>query len=158
MKVYNPYRSKYNHKYTNEICPFCNASIIHKQNIKKLESKYWRVFVNFFPILDGNVMIISKRHLEDTSKINLKEWKDLKIVIENTKDLLKKALNIDSFNIGINLGVNSGASVKHLHIQVIPRSEKQTKPAIAELIANLHVVKLSPSKLKKLLDSDDSLL
>lgn len=154
MKTYNPYRVGYNHNYNNKECPFCHTEIVEKQNIKQLESKSWMVFVNQYPILDGNLMLVSKRHIEDTSKINSDEWLELKEKIEQTKTILSKIFKTNSFNIGFNIGPDSGSSVKHLHWQVVPRQTREPANGFSTLIAGIHTVRLSPDELKqKILDS-----
>jgi len=153
MKVHNPYRLKYNHNYHNRNCPFCDKQIIKGQNIKPLEGKNWMVFVNQYPILDGNLMLVLKRHIEDTSKLSGSEWKELQLKIEQSKSVLSRILNTHSFNIGFNLGPDSGSSVKHLHWQIIPRLKNQPINGFAGFIAGIHTVRLSPEELKeKILD------
>ncbi len=149
MKVYNPYRLKYNHNYHNKNCPFCDRQIIEKQNIKPLEGKSWMIFVNQYPIFDGNLMLVLKRHAEDTSDLNKNEWGELQGLTEQTKTILLKIFDTKSFNIGFNVGPESGSSVKHLHWQIIPRVHHQPINGFAGFIANIHTVRMSPNELKK---------
>jgi ATP adenylyltransferase len=149
MKVYNPYRSKYDHNYNNPKCPFCNKKIIEKQNISSLEGKNWMVFINQYPILDGNLMLILKRHIEDTSELDKNEWEELQEKIEQAKTILSKIFDTKSFNIGFNIGADSGSSVKHLHWQIIPRANRQPINGFAGFIAGIQNVRMSPEELKK---------
>lgn len=149
MKVHNPYRSKYNHSYHNKKCPFCNNEVVKKQNIESLEGENWMVFVNQYPILDGNVMLVLKRHVEDTSELNKNEWVELQEKIEQTKTILSKIFDTKSFNIGFNIGPDSGSSVKHLHWQIIPRVNHQPINGFAGFIAGIQNVRMSPEELKE---------
>lgn len=149
MKVHNPYRSKYNHSYHNKSCPFCDKQIIKRQNIEPLEGKTWMVFANQYPILDGNLMLVLKRHVEDTSELDKNEWEELQEQIEQTKTILSKIFNTKSFNIGFNIGPDSGSSVKHLHWQIIPRINHQPINGFASFIAGIQTVRLSPEELRK---------
>lgn len=153
MKVYNPYRKEYRHSYHNEECPFCNKEVIEKQNVKLLEGENWMVFVNQYPILDGNLMLVLKRHTEDTSELDKNEWVELQGKIEQVKTVLSKVFNTKSFNIGFNVGPESGSSVKHLHWQVIPRMNHQPINGFAGFIAEIHSVRMSPEQLKKEIES-----
>ncbi|OQA83680.1 MAG: AP-4-A phosphorylase [Microgenomates group bacterium ADurb.Bin238] len=148
IKVHNPYRQKYHHSYNSDVCPFCNQEIIEKQNIKLLEGSYWMVFVNLYPILDGNLMLVTKRHVEDTSDLNENEWKELKEKIEETKAVLSRVFETKSFNVGFNVGPDSGSSVRHLHWQVIPRIDRQVMNGFSGFIAGIHTVRISPEELK----------
>lgn len=155
MKVYNPYRSRYSHNYHNEKCPFCSKEIVKKQNIGLLEGENWMVWVNQYPILDGNLMLVLKRHVEDTSELGKDEWEELQEKIEQTKTILSKIFDTKSFNIGFNIGPESGSSVKHLHWQIIPRTNHQPINGFAGFIAGIQSVRMSPEELKKkILDSN----
>ena len=149
MKVYNPYRLKYKHNYHNKSCPFCDNQIIEKQNIEQLEGKNWMVFVNQYPILDGDIMLVLKHHAEDASELDKDEWQELQEKIEQTKVILSRIFDTKSFNIGLNIGPESGSSVKHLHWQIIPRVNHQPVNGFAGFIADIHTVRMSPDELKK---------
>lgn len=149
MKVHNPYRSEYNHSYSHKECPFCNGEIIDKQNIKQLEGDSWMIFVNYYPLLDGNLMLVSKRHVEDLSELNEVEWDEFRVKLEESRRVLSKLLQTNSFNIGINIGSDSGSSVRHLHWQVVPRLKKQPVNGFAGLIAGIQTIRFSPEELKE---------
>jgi len=149
MKVHNPYRSKYNHSHHNKKYSFCNKVIVKKQNIKLLEGENWMVFVNQYSILDGNLMLVLKRHAKDTSELDKNEWEELQEKIEQTKTILSKIFDTKSFNIGFNISPDSGSSVKHLHWQIIPRVNHQPINGFAGFIAGIQNVRMSPEQLKK---------
>ncbi len=106
-------------------------------------------FVNQYPILDGNLMIVLKRHVEDTSELTDHEWQELQTKIEESKTILSKIFETNSFNIGFNIGPDSGSSVKHLHWQVIPRTKNQPVNGFAGFIADIHTLRASPEELKQ---------
>lgn len=111
------------------------------------------VFVNQYPILDGNLMLVLKRHIEDTSELNKDEWQELQEKIEQSKKILSEIFKTKSFNIGFNIGPDSGSSVKHFHCQVIPRVNHQPINGFAGFVAGIHTVRLSSEELKeKILD------
>lgn len=149
MKVHNPSRAKYSHDYQNTKCPFCDPEIVKKQNIEALESKKWMVFINQYPILDGNLMLVLKRHAEDSAELTSDDWQELHGKIEQVKVVLDKIFKTTSFNIGFNIGPDSGASVKHLHWQILPRVSRQPADSFTTLIADIHIVRLSPEELKE---------
>lgn len=152
MRVYNPDRKEYLKRIrTQKHCEFCDIKVIKKQACSSLESKYWRVFVAFYPYLNGNVMVISKRHIERIEKISSEEWADLQATIIKTQKRLGELFETKDFNIGINIGKNSGASIKHLHWQIIPRTKKQFS-TVLNLLADLQLISISGKDLKKMIE------
>ena len=151
MKIYDKNREKYIKKIEEKgfkICELCNPENLKKQECKNLKGKYWKVLVNKYPYLDGNVMVISTRHntfkIEDIKK---EEWAELHDIIKNTQKILAKIFNTKSFNVGINIGKEAGASLDHMHWQIIPRGKGT--PNSADILADLHSIKISPQDLKK---------
>ena len=49
---------------------------------------------------------------------------------------LKKSLNPDGFNIGINQGKSAGQSIDHLHINIIPRWHNDGGGSIHTIVNN----------------------
>ncbi len=112
------------YKYENNDCDFCSKEVIEDQGIKKFSTENWLVLASKYPYLDGNLMIIPKRHIIDFDELTGKEWQEFFEVLKNVKSALGEIFNTDSFNIALNIGENSGASIKHLHWQIIPRPKK----------------------------------
>ncbi len=100
--------------------------------------------------MDGNVMIVSIRHTEDIEEIRPNEWKDFGLVLVKTKKILGEVFEADSFNVGLNMGPQSGASIAHLHWQVIPRKFKNV--TVMNTFADLHIVAVSPEETKRRID------
>jgi len=149
MRVFDKNRTKYKKKFADESeCDFCQKS--ESQDCIGLTGKYWRVFVNNYPYMDGNVMIIPKKHLEKIEDISDEEWKDFGLTLKKTQKVLGKIFKTDSFNVGLNVGSESGASIPHLHWQVIPRKFKNI--TVTNTFADLYLVAVSPEETKRLID------
>lgn len=150
MKIYDKNRAKYIKKIENKkfkVCELCNPKNLKKQECKNLRGKYWTVIVNKYPYLDGNLMIISRRHdIFEIKDIKKEEWSELHEVIKNAQNRLAKIFNTKSFNIGINIGKEAGNSLEHMHWQIIPRGKEV--PNSANILADLHSIKISPWELK----------
>ncbi len=133
MKIFQKKRqekfAKYD--YANDDCDFCSKEVISEQGIKKLFSENWLVLASKYPYLDGNLLIIPKRHIVDIEQISAQEWQEFSRVLLKTKQVLADAFETDSFNIALNIGQNSGASLKHLHWQIVPRPQKLNPNALA---------------------------
>lgn len=151
MKIFEPSRDIYRKRTSRiKICEFCNLKNIKKQECKSLSGKYWRVLVNLYPYMDGNLMLIPKRHIIDTNELNNNEKAEFFEVLEKTKNKLGKTFKTKDFNIGLNLGKNAGASIEHLHWQIIPRKFKIENAS--NIFADIQIMTMLPGELKKNID------
>lgn len=153
MRTLDPYRKNYIKRIASqEHCEFCAEEVIQNQECKTLRTEYWRVIVALYPYLDGNVMIIPRRHITDTSELTENEWQDFHSALEGAKKRLGEIFSATSFNIGLNLGEYSGRSISHIHWQLIPRARVRNTNAL-EIFSELQVISTSPQDLQKKIDS-----
>lgn len=88
--------------------------------IKRFSHVY--LMLNAFPYNAGHILVIPYRAVTSLVDLSAEERLDLMNAIAFTEDLLRKALNPEGFNIGINLGEAAGAGIpNHLHVHVVPR-------------------------------------
>ena len=74
-----------------------------------------------FPVSKGHCLIIPKRVYADYFESTPKEIKGLNKLIFEAKEFLDKEYQPTGYNIGVNSGEDSGQTVFHLHIHLIPR-------------------------------------
>jgi ATP adenylyltransferase len=102
------------------VCPLCEELGLQEHVLKR-----WDNFVlifNRYPYAAGHLMVISQDHIGTLNKLTSAQRAELIDAINETEQVLFKALNIESTNIGINHGVWSGASIpEHLHVHIVPR-------------------------------------
>jgi ATP adenylyltransferase len=155
MKVLDSSRARYIKKVNCGVkrCIFCDPKVIKDQECKNLAGKYWRVLVNKYPYLDGNLMIIPKRHFMKLEEMNDLERGEFFEIIIKAKNKLGKIFDTQHFNVGLNLGKAAGTSIDHLHWQIIPRDPKAVSNS-ANLFADLYVIKVSPNDLKKMIENN----
>jgi diadenosine tetraphosphate (Ap4A) HIT family hydrolase len=80
------------------------------------------VVMNIFPYNTGHLQVSPVRHVESFEELKESEITSLFLMTQKCVKLLKKVLNPDGFNIGMNIGGEvAGASVAHLHIHIVPR-------------------------------------
>jgi ATP adenylyltransferase len=79
------------------------------------------VSVNLYPFNPGHVMIFPLRHIESLHELDDREALSLHRLLSDTLNILREEFKPDGFNAGYNLGNQSGASIKHLHLHVVPR-------------------------------------
>lgn len=149
MRILDKKRSKYKRSFSDGMsCIFCEKRDLLE--CPSLSGKFWSVIVNKFPYMDGNVMIVPNRHVEDIEQIRSDEWKDFGLILTKTKKVLGEIFEVDSFNVGLNMGPQSGASIAHLHWQVVPRKFKNI--TAMNVFADLHIVAVSPEETKQRID------
>ena len=101
-----------------EQCLFCNKK---KQKII-YSSKLIYVVRDSYPVTKYHTLIIPHRHVSNFFDLNDEELSDLnKILKEQRKELLSLDKKITAFNVGVNAGADSGQSIMHCHIHLIPR-------------------------------------
>lgn len=150
MRIYNPERAKYRKRLVRrKSCFFCDAKVVNEQLCDRFSSVHWLVLVNRYPYLNGNVMLVPKRHVIRLEDITSEEWGEFPVTLLEVQRVLGKKFRTESFNVGLNIGPDSGASVAHLHWQIIPRHRKNH--TAVGMFADIHVITTSPAELKRML-------
>ena len=104
----------------NNPCLFCNSKVCDVAHENDLAYASY----DTYPASDHHCLIIPKRHVIDYFELSDDELiacNDLIKIIKN--EILNKDQTVKSFNIGTNVGKESGQSIMHCHIHVIPRRE-----------------------------------
>lgn len=99
-------------------CIFCNPASDFEL---VTESALFYAVYDKFPVTNGHVLIIPKRHSRTFFELSFKEQIASVMLINRVKDILKERFNSDGFNVGFNCEAASGQTVFHTHIHVIPR-------------------------------------
>ena len=79
------------------------------------------VIFDNFPVSEGHSLIIPKRVYPNYFDSTEEEVRGLNELIFQTKDYLDKKFEPQGYNIGINCGRESGQTIDHVHIYLIPR-------------------------------------
>jgi len=150
MKTLFPGRADYNKSLSKyKKCFFCDASVIKNQECTAFQFHHWIVLVNKNPYMDGNVMLIPKEHKTRLAQLSSTEWEEFPQALLDIQKMLTKLFKTHSFNIGINIGKQSGQSVAHLHWQIIPRKRKNH--TVIGVLADIQTITLPPKELKETL-------
>jgi len=125
-----------------------------KDDVKSLEVYRERNFiitVNLYPYNPGHIMIFPEKHVEDIRELSKKERKILDELTVLSINVLEKVYEPDGFNIGINMGKGSGASIKHLHKHIVPRYQNEL--GFIDIVGGSKIYIEEPGEtLKKLID------
>jgi diadenosine tetraphosphate (Ap4A) HIT family hydrolase len=74
-----------------------------------------------YPVTEGHLLIIPKRHVPDYFSATAEEKLALWALVDQAKTLLDERFKPDGYNVGINVGATAGQTVMHCHIHLIPR-------------------------------------
>lgn len=78
-------------------------------------------FFDKFPVNQGHVLIIPKRHVETLFEATLEEISAINELIFQVKEILQDRFAPDGYNLGVNVGEAGGQTIFHLHFHLIPR-------------------------------------
>jgi diadenosine tetraphosphate (Ap4A) HIT family hydrolase len=108
-------------------CLLCGVAQNKPGVIKKVlyKDKLAMVILNVFPYNIGHVQVVPIRHVENLEDLTKKEHDHLFDLVRRSVIMLKKTLSPAGVNIGMNIGGDiSGASIAHIHVQVVPRYKR----------------------------------
>jgi len=86
-----------------------------------VENEMTLAFFDKFPVNEGHVLIIPKRHLTSLFDATQEEIMSIWKLLEEVKEVLNNRFHPDGYNVGVNVGAAAGQTVFHLHIHIIPR-------------------------------------
>jgi len=99
-------------------CPFChlpNDRILFENNLAI-------AFRDGFPVTEGHLLVIPKRHIESWFELKSVERESCHELILNGKKAIKNDdSSVSGFNLGVNDGLSAGQTIFHAHLHLIPR-------------------------------------
>jgi ATP adenylyltransferase len=102
-------------------CVFCNA-LGERDELALYKGETTFVVMNKFPYANGHLLVLPTRHVSELTDLSRDEMGDLLMTVEKSREILKRSMNPDGFNVGLNLGRIAGAGVgEHLHFHIVPR-------------------------------------
>lgn len=102
---------------SNTDCIFCNIP----QEKVIAENDLCFAIYDDFPVSEGHVLIIPKRHVADYFSLTEDEVMAIQIMLRELKAQLDADLSPDGYNVGINVNEAAGQTVFHVHVHLIPR-------------------------------------
>lgn len=115
-------------------CPFCK--IIKEGKDVFYEDENTAAFLDANPSAPGHTLVVPKKHcptiLEMDEELLAKVFETVKKITK----MIKKGLNPDGFNIGLNQGAPAGQRVPHLHVHILPRFEGDKGGAVQMVVRN----------------------
>lgn len=105
-------------------CPFCYPDS-NRELIAESATAY--AIFDKFPVSNGHVLIIPKKHCPSYFQLSFKEQSACWFMLNKVKEILTNEFNPDGFNVGININQVAGQTIPHVHIHLIPRYENDVK-------------------------------
>jgi len=100
-------------------CPFCKR-IANDEDLA--DSSPRSVALNdAFPVSEGHMLVVPKRHVATAEELNPEEWADLFELVRKVTREVAAIDGVDGVNVGFNSGHAAGQTVDHAHVHVIPR-------------------------------------
>ena len=80
------------------------------------------VMMNRFPYINGHLLVAPVRHVSGLDFLSDDETLDILLMVRKSIGILKKTMNPEGFNVGLNLGRVAGAGMEeHMHFHIVPR-------------------------------------
>ncbi|MCP4348065.1 MAG: HIT domain-containing protein [Desulfobacterales bacterium] len=119
--MWAPWRMEYILGDKEEGCIFCKA-LSEQDDLTLYKGETTMVVMNKYPYINGHLLASPTRHISTLDQLTRDEMSALLATVEQSVAILKKVMNPDGFNVGLNLGRVAGAGVEeHLHFHVVPR-------------------------------------
>jgi diadenosine tetraphosphate (Ap4A) HIT family hydrolase len=99
---------------------------IYQSPFLKIEPRLFENEVGFvifdgFPVSKGHCLVIPHRVYSDYFESTVEEFSGLTDLLSTAQKFLEDRYSPSGFNVGINCGADSGQTVLHVHIHLIPR-------------------------------------
>lgn len=112
------------------------------RNLTVFENELVNISMNLYPYNPGHLLVFPLRHVEDLRNLAGEEESAIATAVKTSIDILERLYAPSAFNYGCNMGLDAGASIRHLHYHIIPRYPHET--GIADLIAGKRVLVEDP--------------
>ncbi|MHA1584585.1 MAG: HIT family protein [Promethearchaeota archaeon] len=105
------------------------------------------ICLNLYPYNPGHLMVVPTRHVEKFEDLTDKERNRLFQVVMDSQRMLADLFHPTGFNTGYNQGEYSGASIKHVHVHIVPRYKAEL--GYMDIIAGTKIVVQSVEEVLK---------
>ncbi|MFA6746844.1 MAG: HIT domain-containing protein [Aminobacterium sp.] len=123
--IFAPWRMAYiANSSKQESCIFCDFPKMNEdeKNLIIYRGKCCFVICNAFPYNPGHLMVAPYRHTALYESLSDEDLLEMHHLAGHCLKVLKKVMNPQGFNLGVNLGKVGGAGFDgHLHLHIVPR-------------------------------------
>ena len=153
--LWAPWRMKYiEQPKKKEGCLFCRVIKEDRDEENHVLVRKERCFImlNLYPYNNGHLMVSPYAHVASLEKLEMKDRNALFETVANAVANLRKEMNPEGFNIGINIGEVAGAGISdHVHVHIVPRWAGDTNfmPVTGEAKVISQAIEETYKKMKK---------
>jgi len=123
-RLWAPWRLEYIKGEKDAECFLCRG-IAREQDREDLIVRRGRlcgVIMNRYPYNNGHLMVFPYRHVHDMCETTPEEQAEMMTLMNACIAVLRRLLNPEGINVGINLGKAAGAGLEeHVHMHIVPR-------------------------------------
>ncbi len=105
-------------------CIFCTDEnrAADRERLILFRGRYTLIIMNRYPYVNGHLLVAPIRHVSGLNLLSDEEKLDLLTVVSESMEILKRVMNAEGFNAGLNLGRVAGAGIEdHMHFHIVPR-------------------------------------
>jgi ATP adenylyltransferase len=128
-RLWSPWRLEYILSEKGEGCIFCDkiADDDDQTNYILHRGEKCYVMLNLYPYNNGHLMIIPYRHVPSLEQLGEDILTEMMLMVNRGLEALRRAMEPDGFNVGVNIGKAAGAGIEeHVHIHIVPRWRADT--------------------------------
>jgi ATP adenylyltransferase len=120
-------------------------------NLSIAETNLSVISINLYPYNPGHLIIFPKRHVLSIVDLTDEEALDIHRLTTKAIQILSKAWRAQGFNVGYNIGKNSGGSIPHIHEHIVPRFPNEA--GFLDVFSNTRIVIYDPFQMKEEIQS-----
>ena len=153
--IWAPWRMKYiEQPKKKEGCLFCRVikEDTDKENHVLVRKERCFIMLNLYPYNNGHLMVSPYAHVASLEKLEMKDRNALFETVANAIANLRKEMDPEGFNIGINIGEVAGAGISdHIHVHIVPRWAGDTNfmPVVGEAKVISQAIEETYKKMRK---------
>ncbi len=136
-QLWAPWRIQYIRSPKHDGCIFCDFPKENRDRERLIlyRGKHSFIIMNNYPYNPGHIMIAPYRHVGKWEDLNDEELLEIMKLSQLAVKAIKRVMNPDGFNMGVNLGRVAGAGIDdHVHLHIVPRWNGDTNfmPVVAD--------------------------
>ncbi len=105
-------------------CAFCDVASFKHQIV--YAGKSWVIVYPRRPLSEGHLMLVTKRHAQDFTRLYSSEASDLFAQVKKLDKIYQKLYKATGSNLFSNKGYSAGQSIPHCHFHLVPRKESES--------------------------------
>ena len=124
--LWSPWRIRYILDKKPQGCVFCQAFAADPAQDREYlilhRGRHCGVIMNLYPYNNGHLMVIPYLHTATLEALPAEVLTEVMLLSNACLRALRRAMNPEGFNIGINMGKAAGAGIdEHVHMHIVPR-------------------------------------